>query len=365
MAENGKNTGNGKNLEKQEAPKPNNAERFTALVMRQFGSGACGDIRLADYQKVLVQGYFIAIDRALKTAEEARLAKNKANADHKYDNPLPCTWENVNTLDLALDVVHYARMGLDMMQANHLFPIPYRNKKTNKYDMTLMQGYNGIKLIAENYAVEKPTAVTVELVYSNDTFLPIKKGASSNVESYEFAIENPFDRGEILGGFGYIEYADPAKNKLVMMSMKDIMKRKPAYAAAEFWGGKVKKWEGGKQVESETEGWLDEMCRKTVIREVYGAKHMPVDPKKIDDDYQRMRLREARQAELEAMAEVDEFANAIPIDPDTPPDDGIPFVPDAPPEETPPRGNGDTAAPNAPGAGDAQEPAQMPIAPNF
>ena len=294
--------------------KPNAAERFTAKVMKEFGS-TVGEIQVTDYQRQLVQGYFIAIDRALKSAEEERLRKNEKNKDHeKYDNNLPVTWGNVNLNDLALDVVHYARMGLDMMQENHLFPIPYKNNKTGKYDMTLMPGYNGIQYIAEKYAVEPPLAVTVELVYSTDTFRPIKKSAENRVENYEFAINNAFDRGEIIGGFGYIEFADPVKNKLVIMTKKDIEKRKPKYASANFWGGKQKVWENGKQVDQETDGWYEEMCLKTIKREIYSAKHIPRDPKKIDDNYQYMTMREARIAELEAQDIIDANANGTVID---------------------------------------------------
>ena len=294
--------------------KPNAAERFTAKVMKEFGS-TVGEIQVTDYQRQLVQGYFIAIDRALKSAEEERLRKNEKNKDHeKYDNNLPVTWGNVNLNDLALDVVHYARMGLDMMQENHLFPIPYKNNKTGKYDMTLMPGYNGIQYIAEKYAVEPPLAVTVELVYSTDTFRPIKKSADNRVENYEFAINNAFDRGEIIGGFGYIEFADPVKNKLVIMTKKDIEKRKPKYASANFWGGKQKVWENGKQVDQETDGWYEEMCLKTIKREIYSAKHIPRDPKKIDDNYQYMKMREARIAELEAQDIIDANANGTVID---------------------------------------------------
>lgn len=294
--------------------KPNAAERFTAKVMKEFRS-TVGEIQVTDYQRQLVQGYFIAIDRALKSAEEERLRKNEKNKDHeKYDNNLPVTWGNVNLNDLALDVVHYARMGLDMMQENHLFPIPYKNNKTGKYDMTLMPGYNGIQYIAEKYAVEPPLAVTVELVYSTDTFRPIKKSAENRVENYEFAINNAFDRGEIIGGFGYIEFADPVKNKLVIMTKKDIEKRKPKYASANFWGGKQKVWENGKQVDQETDGWYEEMCLKTIKREIYSAKHIPRDPKKIDDNYQYMKMREARIAELEAQDIIDANANGTVID---------------------------------------------------
>lgn len=290
------------------------SERFTNTVLKEFGSNVAGAIQVTDYQRQLIQGYFISIDRGLKLAEETRVRKNQNNKDHKWDNNLPVIWNNVNLNDLALDVVHYARMGLDMMQDNHLSPIPYKNNKANKYDVTLMPGYNGIQYIAEKYAVEKPLATTVELVYSTDTFKPIKKNKNNKVESYEFEINNPFDRGEVVGGFGYIEYADPLKNKLIIMTLKDILKRKPQYAAAEFWGGKVKKWENGKQVEVESDGWFDEMCLKTIKREVFSAKHMPRDPKKVDDAYQYMKAREARYAEMEAQAEIDAMANAIVID---------------------------------------------------
>lgn len=289
------------------------AEKFTDKVLREFG-GSVGAIQVTDYQRQLIQGYFIAIDRALKTAEEERLRKNNNNKDHKYDNDLAVNWNTVNLNDLALDIVHYARMGLDMMQDNHLFPIPYKNNKTLKYDMTLMLGYNGIQYIAEKYAVEQPIAITVELVHETDTFRPIKKNATNKVEAYDFVISQPFDRGKVVGGFGYIEYADPAKNQLVIMTMRDIEKRKPKYASANFWGGTQKVWENGKQVETETEGWFEEMCLKTIKREIYSAKHIPRDPKKVDDAYQYMKMREAKIAEMEAQAEIDALANTIIID---------------------------------------------------
>lgn len=290
------------------------SEKFTNKVLREFGGSVTGALQVTDYQRTLIQGYFIVIDRALKAAEEERVRKNENNKDHRYDNDLPINWNTINLNDLALDLVHYARMGLDMTQDNMLFPIPYKNNKRKNYDVTLMEGYNGIRYIAEKYAVEVPTAVTIEVVYSTDTFKPIKKGGSNRVENYEFEINNPFDRGEIVGGFAYIEFVDPTKNELIIMPMKDILKRKPKYASANFWGGKQKVWEGGKQVEVENEGWLDEMVRKTIIREAFSAKHLPRDPKKVDDSYQYMKMREAKIAEMQAQAEIDACANTILID---------------------------------------------------
>lgn len=305
-------------LDAQKTEQLATSEKFTNKVLKEFGGNVAGALQVTNYQRTLIQGYFIVIDRALKAAEEERIRKNTNNKDHKYDNDLPINWNTVNLNDLALDLVHYARMGLDMTQDNMLFPIPYKNNKRNLYDVNLMEGYNGIRYIAEKYAVEVPTATTIEVVYSTDSFHPVKKGKDTRVESYEFTINNAFDRGEIVGGFAYLEFSDPTRNELIIMSMKDILKRKPQYASANFWGGKTKEWQNGKQVETETEGWLDEMVRKTIIREAFSAKHLPRDPKKVDDSYQYMKMREARYAEIEAQAEITAHANTTFIDTTTP-----------------------------------------------
>jgi len=290
------------------------SEKFTNKILAEFGGNVSGVAKVTESQRRLIQGYFIGIDKALKDAETRRVQKNQNNRDHKYDEPLPVTWANVNLNDLAMSLVHYARVGLDMMQDNHLYPIPYKNNRTNKYDITLMEGYNGIAYIAEKYAVVKPKAVTVELVYSTDVFKPIKKSRGNDVESYEFEITNPFDRGDVMGGFGYIEYDNPKRNELVIMSLKDILKRKPDYAAAEFWGGKKTVWKGGKKVDAETDGWFEEMCLKTIKREVYSAKHIPRDPMKIDESYYYLRDQELQNAKREAEAEIAENANKFIID---------------------------------------------------
>lgn len=298
-----------------EAPQANMSERFMQKVIHEF-SGSVGEFQITEYQRQLIQGYFIGVDRALKTAEAERVRKNENNRDHKYDNAVPVTWANVNMADLALDVVHYARLGLDTMQANFITPIPYLNKKAGRYDINLMLGYNGIKYIAEKFALCPPKSVTIELVYSTDNFKPYKKGRGNDVESYDFEITNPFDRGHIVGGFGYIEYDDPKKNELVLMSMKDIEKRKPEYASANFWGGKANEWKNGKKVEVDKDGWLDEMCRKTLIREVYSPKHILLDPRKVDDSYQYMKQRETKlQAVQEDMQTIiDVTANSVPVE---------------------------------------------------
>lgn len=290
------------------------SERFMNKVLAEFSGNVAGELAVTDYQRGLIQGYFIKIDRALKAAEEERIRKNKQNSDPSFNNELPVDWNHVNLSDLAIDLVHYARMGLDMTQDNMLFPIPYKNTKRGWYDVTLMPGYNGIRYMGERYALDLPRAVPVEVVYASDVFRPIKKSRTNPVESYEFEITQPFDRGAIVGGFAYLEFDDERKNKLIVMPMKDIEKRKPRYASAEFWGGVKKRKENDQWVEEQLEGWLDEMVRKTLIREAYSSKYLPRDPAKVDEAYRHAILREEQYAAIVAEAEVTANANAIPID---------------------------------------------------
>ena len=256
--------------------------KFMNDVVREYGS-TIGAPELNGYQKRLIQAYFIGIDRALNEAEAKR-------AETKPNN-LPITWQTVNTPALFVDVVNCVKLGLDMAQPNHVFAIPFFNNRLNLYDVTLMQGYAGIAYIASKYAADPPINVIIQLVYSSDTFKPHMRDAGNGMESYEFEITNPFDRGKIVGGFGYIEYADPQKNRLVMMSKADMDKRKPARASEKFWGK-----------------WTDEMYLKTLTRYVYSERYIPRDPLKLDDAYQQMKLREIQYAALEAETEV--FANA-------------------------------------------------------
>ena len=293
------------------------SERFTAQILKEFNGSVAGDVSVTDHHRSLIQGYFIAIDRALAVAEENRIKKNKKNNDHSYDNNLPVVWNNVNLTDLAIDLMHYAKLGLDMQEDNMLFAIPYKNSKRNLYDVVLMEGYNGIRLLAERYAVDRPRNVVVEVVYSTDKFRAVKKDLSHKYEGYEFEIANPFARGEIVGGFAFLEFYDPVKNKLITMSIAEINKRKPTNANPEFWGGKKTVWENGQRTEIELDGWQDEMVRKTIIREAYGKKHLPRDPQKVDDAYRHIQMREFEYAQIAAAEEIKQLANTVDVDPAT------------------------------------------------
>lgn len=293
--------------------KPSASERFTTLVMTEYGKACGAKHQFTSREMQLIRNYFIAIDQTLVKSEADRIRKNTANRDHKYDNALPYNWQTVNLPALATDLAHYAHIGLDMLEDNHLFPIPYKDNKNNMYTITLMEGYNGIRYQAEKYALNPPRNVTVEVVYTNDVFKPIKKDSRHPVESYEFDIPNPFDRGVPNGVFGYVEFEDSLKNFLVIFCNADVMKRKPKYASAEFWGGTKKVYEDGKQTEVTLDGWLPEMYEKTMKREIYGSKRIPRDPAKVDESYQYIRQREQQYIDIITEAEVEENGNKAPL----------------------------------------------------
>ncbi len=262
--------------------------RFMNAVVREF-SGSVGEVALTNFQRRLAQNYFIAVDQALAKAEQRR--------DNKKNN-LPITWGNVDMKQLALDVVAAARVGLDPAQPNHINMVPYRNNRTKKYNIGFIDGYRGIEMKAVKYGLDIPDDVTIELVYANDRFQPIKKDIRNKVESYEFEVTNPFDRGEIVGGFYYHAYKNnPEKNKLVVMSLKDILKRKPEYASKEFWG---------------KDGWYEKMCHKTIHRAAY--RDITIDSQKIDDDYLRLKKQEELFSDREIEAEIEAEANGPVID---------------------------------------------------
>ncbi len=290
------------------------SERFTQEVLKQFTSEA-GEVLLTNFQRKLIQNYFIKIDQTLKDLERKRLAKSE-----KFRDPLEFKWQNVNLSKLAVDVVAFSSVGLDPVQPNHINPIPYKNTSSGKFDITFILGYKGIELKAKKYGFDVPNDVIVELVYSTDNFKQMKRDINNRVESYILEITNDFDRGELVGGFYYFVYNDqPERNKLRVFSKADIEKRKPSHASPEFWGGEKDKWSDGKKVGTEkVEGWYDEMAYKTICRAAYNA--ITIDSEKIDDHYLAMMEKEREQHDSKIALEISENANTQAIGFDDMPD---------------------------------------------
>jgi recombination protein RecT len=249
------------------------SERFTKAVMKEFESSV-GKVELTPFQKNLISNYFIKLDQSLALAETKRL---KTSQDKREQ--LPYTWENLNMNALAMQVVPLSSVGLDPLQPNHVNLIPYKNSHTNKYDVTPIIGYRGLGLKALKYALEELKDVIIELVYSNDHFELIKKDVNNERDTYVFNVKNPFDRGDLLGGFYCQRYQDGKADRIRVFTKADIEKRKPKYASAEFWGGTNYKGE-------KIDGWYEEMAYKTIYRAAYND--VIIDSSKIDAQFAKL-----------------------------------------------------------------------------
>lgn len=261
-------------------------EKFVETIFK-IAMDRSGTFEASDEQRERIRRYFDAMDQAIWTAEQNRVKKNKNNKDHKWDETLEYKWGNVRVdNELAHALLDCSKLGLDMSVPNHLSPVLYKDKANNQYVFTLIPGYRGYELIAHKYALVDFLDVKVELVYSSDKFVPRKADKNNPYDTYEWEITNPFDRGEVVGGFAYVVYDDQRRNTLFILTKHDIEKRKPAAASANFWGGTAKEWVDGKQEVVQKEGWYEEMCRKTIA--IYAYKRIPTDPQKIDACYRNV-----------------------------------------------------------------------------
>ena len=278
--------------------------RFVGEVERQFGQEMGNDIVFSDHQKKLVQHLFLKADQALKDFESRR-----------NGSKTPYNWENVNIKNLALDAVHKVNLGLDALMKNHMHVIPYFNSKNKKYDLDLQTGFKGLLYIAKKYAVDPPKKITIELVHKNDHFKILKSNFDREVEAYEFEVNNPFDRGPVIGGFGYIQYEDPTKNELLVLTEEDFNKAKDAAKTTKIWNA-----------------WPEKMRYKTIARRV--SDRIDLDPEKVNA--QSMIHEETSGVEAEANREIAENANSQTIDIDIEAEEEDPEVLNEPEKETEP-----------------------------
>jgi recombination protein RecT len=232
---------------------PTAGEKFTNAVMREFLAEAGRPVAWGEFEKTLAQHLFLKVDSALKDAETKRQDKNDTSK-------APFIWDNVNMRKLALDGVHRINLGLDALVPAHIYPIAYFNKRDKKYDIDLRIGFEGELYYKMKHATPKPIDIKCELVYTTDKFKAIKE---FDKESYELEITNPFSRGEVIGGFGYIQYANNAQNKLVLVDMTAIKKARGCAQSDDFW---MK--------------WNTEMILKTVVHRV--CKTLKTDPRSVN-----------------------------------------------------------------------------------
>lgn len=272
------------------------SEKFLNNIVTQFNAEAGSPVMMTDYQKSLGQHLFLKLDSVLKDLETKRLSKDKP-----YGSPF--TWENVNMRKLALDSVHTVQLGLDALIPNHVHPIAYFNKKEKKYDIDLRPGYIGKAYYRTEAARVTPKDITYELVYSNDKFKAIKKSINNPQDSYEFEITNPFDRGEIIGGFGYISYeSDKHDNVLVLVSKQQFDKSRNAAQSDVFW-----------------KNHYEEMCYKTLVHRT--TEKLQIDPRKVNAAYLEMENKDDEDTPMkqvdpihDVQEEIDHEANQTVVD---------------------------------------------------
>jgi recombination protein RecT len=256
------------------------SERFALAVERQF-SGEVGNLHFSPYEKTLAQHLFIKVDAAIAEAE----AKRK-------EGFAPIVWENVNMRKLAIDAVNRVQLGIDALIPGSVYPIAYFNGKTKKYDIDLRVGYRGELFYKVSASVKPIRNVRIELVYTTDEFTVYKAGVTSRLEGYDFKITHPFARGELMGGFGYIEYEDEKDNVLVVLSKAEIEKFRGTAKNSAFWAD-----------------WYEQMAYKTIVHRTMGK--IIIDPAKIN---------------VTAMAQVEADGNRPML-----PDEPAPASPDDPP----------------------------------
>lgn len=231
---------------------PTHSERFALAVERQFISEV-GNVNFSAYEKTLAQHLYIKIDAALAEAETKRKDASKP----------AIAWPNINMVKLAIDAVNRVQLGIDALIPGSIYPIAYLNERTKKYDVDLRVGYRG-ELFYKMHASQKPIRnVRIELVYDSDKFTVYKAGMSQKLEGYDFEITSPFDRGTLVGGFGYIEYENESDNTLVVLSKAEIDKFKGKAMGQQFWGE-----------------WYEQMAYKTIVHRTMSK--IIIDPEKIN-----------------------------------------------------------------------------------
>ncbi|MDR1692841.1 MAG: recombinase RecT, partial [Oscillospiraceae bacterium] len=265
--------------------------RFSANVFRQFAAEAGNTPEFSEYERVLAQHLFLKVDSVLTELE------NKRQSSSHPDDKAPFVWSNVNMRKLALDAVHRVKLGLDALIPNHIHPIPYFNGKEKKYDLDLRVGYTGKDHYRRENARVKPVDVRYELVYSTDKFRPVKKSIHDDVEGYEFEITNPFERGEVVGGFGYIDFGTENQwlNQLVLVSKKDFDRSKSAAKSSDFWGK-----------------YPVEMMYKTLVHRT--TEKLPLDPRSVNAASYAYVEQQESDADIVTEQIIEDGANATVID---------------------------------------------------
>lgn len=259
------------------APAPvekTHGEVFLEKIQAQFVAQMGEPTAWTSLQRTLAQHLFVKMDLAFRDHE----IKRASNPRKKNDPPI--TWKNVNMLDLANDAAKIVRWELDAEIPNHVNVMPYLNGRTKQYDIGLTLGYEGVRHVHVKFTRVPPLKVSFNLVHDDDTFdIDYSAGWPQPI----FRRGNYFKPGEVVGGFGHIEFENPRRNIVVPVEYREFEKAKKASKNVDFWGGEKDEWANGERTgrKIQVEGFEKEMQFKTVVLRVC-RKHLPLDPEKIN-----------------------------------------------------------------------------------
>lgn len=248
-------------------------QRFTNAVIKSYGDVA-KDVPISSKQMKLISNYYIKICDTIVGQQGSKIQN----------------WNQVRLPELATTLAHMAKLNLDM-SLGHLSFMPFEYKNTNTFNLSPVISSSGYEYIAKTYGIEPHKQATIELVYDKDNFTITKKDSFHPCDSYTFEITNPFNRGEIIGGFGYLEFEDTSKNFILAMSVEDILKYKPKFAKDLFWSGENRK----------------KMYEKTIAKQLF--KRIKLDPDKVNsiqDSFDKIETEELNYTAMEAKNEIDE-----------------------------------------------------------
>lgn len=277
------------------------AERFVKSVERHFKAELGTAVQWDELQMVLAQHLYIKIDEDLKALQ----AKGKA-----------VNWGNVNMTKLAINGVHLVNLGIDGLIPNHVSCVPYKDGALTKsegrdmYTLALRPGYAGKLLTYAKASVDPIVRIRTYLRIKGDRFKPILTSRGDDFE-YEPGEGTLAGSEEFEGGFGFIEYEDPRKNKLVLVTLRDFARSE---AASKSKGTQSKDEETGEIV---TTGnfWKAnpvEMREKTVIHRT--AEAIQLDPVKLNNvSLKFVNVIDVEAVEHEMEEEMAERANKTPL----------------------------------------------------
>jgi recombination protein RecT len=124
----------------------------------------------------------------------------------------------------------------------------------------------GKLFIAKQMSMEPIRDIRLYMVHENDCFVFEQINGLEPRETFSFNIKDPFNRGAIKGGFGFIRYEDESLNKVVLVSEEEFKKAENVAKSTNFW-----------------RDWGDRMRFKTLAHRVSDAVH--IDPRKVLDSF--------------------------------------------------------------------------------